>query len=347
MIHLFFPSVILVSAFSRKHRIFFDLALLMLFGFAALRYGYGNDYFSYSRCFAEIRLMNANPFPGEWLFTALNRILPHYHWLIAITSLAFVCAIGCLIQRNVPAPYQWFSFLLLLINPYLFLMHLSAIRQCMALVCFVFAIPFARRRKPIPYVLLCLMACGFHNSAVILLPAYFIANDRRVSRLSMLLTAAGVLILLGWGDALPTVLSKVLGWLQLPRYQSVLDEGVQNSLRATILSSVPFLYLIWRLPNLRGTTLVYAKLWLVGALMSVLAFRLSKLTRPEMYFDLFCIVAFPRMLAQPHKGSTLSQALLNWLLPGLIVLILLLRYYSFFTNPMWTSFFTYQTILQP
>ena len=69
--------------------------------------------------------------------------------------------------------------------------------------------------------------------------------------------------------------------------------------------------------------------------------------KTQLYFDLFCIVAFPRMLAQPHKGSTLSQALLNWLLPGLIVLILLLRYYSFFTNPMWTSFFTYQTILQP
>lgn len=346
MIHLFFPLVVLIAALSRKHRVFFYLALLMLFGFAALRYGYGNDYFSYSRCFWEIHHMNGNPFPGEWLFTAFNRMMPHYYWLVAFSSLAFVCAIGSLIRRNVPDPSIWLSFALLLINPYLFLMHLSAIRQCLALVCFLFAIPFARRRRPLPYALLCVAACGFHNSAVILFPAYFIASDRQASRFSTIVTAAGTLILLCWASLFDALLGKALDWLQLTRYQHVLDDGVQNSLRATLLSAVPLVYLLWRLPQLQGSTLVCAKLWLVGTLMSVLAFRLSMLTRPEMYFDIFCIAAFPRMLAQPHKGSALSQAICNWLLPTLIVLILIMRYYSFFTNPMWTRFFTYQTILQ-
>lgn len=345
MIHLFFSLVILVSALSIKHRAFFYLALLMLFLFAALRYGYGNDYFSYSRCFLEIHAMGSSPFPGEWLFTVLNRILPHYFWLIACTSLAFIYAIGRFLQKNVPDQYLWFSFFLLLINPYLFLMHLSAIRQCMALVCFLFAVSFAHKRRPLSYVLLCASACGFHNSAVVLFPIYFWANERQVSRRTILALAAGTAVLLCSGHWLEHLVSKSLTVLQLTRYQHVITTGTHNSLRATLLSAVPLIYLLWLLPRLQGRTLVYAKLWFAGCLLSVLAFRLSMLTRPEMYFDFFSIAAFPRLLKERHGDHALSQFFLRWLFPAVILMILVLRYYSFFTNPMWKRFFAYRTIL--
>ena len=345
LMHAFFGLTVLSAAFIRRNRCFFYLSAVGLFLFAALRYGFGNDYFSYYRCFLEIRQMGENPFGSEILFTALNYLLPHFYVLIALTSLAFVACVCVLIRRGVPDEWMWLSFALLLINPYLFLMNLSAVRQSLALVCFVCAVPFAYRRKPLPYFLLILAACGFHNSAVVLLPVYFAANPAPVSRrmtVMIALVTAGLLVL---GHYLYQMLSSTLSLLQMGQYQHVLSDGMHNSLRATLLSSITFLYLLWNLPRLRGKTLVYAKLWTIGSMLSVLAFRMSMLTRIEMYFDFFSIVALPRMLTRPRRDEALPGLINNYLFPAIMILILLLRYYSFFTNPMWESFFTYQTIL--
>lgn len=343
--HAFFGLTVLSAAFTRRHRCFFYLSATCLFLFAALRYGFGNDYFSYYRCFLEIRQMGENPFGSEILFTALNCMLPHFYCLIALSSLAFVACVCGLIRKGVPDEWMWLSFALLLINPYLFLMNLSAVRQSLALVCFVCAVPFAYRQKPLPYCLLVLAACGFHNSAVVLLPVYFAANPAPVSRRMTVMIAcvtAGLLVL---GHELYQALSSALALLQMTQYQHVLSDGMHNSLRATLLSSVTFFYLLWNLPRLRGKTLAYAKLWTIGSMLSVLAFRMSMLTRIEMYFDLFSIVALPRMLIRPRRDAALPGLINNDLFPAVMLLILLLRYYSFFTNPMWESFFTYQTIL--
>lgn len=345
LMHAFFPSMVLMAMFVRRHRCFFYLTALGLFLFAALRYGFGNDYFSYYRCYLEIRQMGENPFPGEVLFTALNRLSPHYYWLIAWSSLAFVWAVCALIRSGVPDEWMWLSFAVLLINPYLFLMHLSAIRQSLALVCFLCAVPLARKRRPLLYCLLILTASCFHGSAVLLLPVYWIANGKAVSRWMTWVIALATMALLLFGHLLFRPLTASLSLLQLLRYQYALADGTQNSLRATLLSAVTLIYLLWNLPRLRGRTLMYAKLWLVGSVLSVLAFRMSMLTRMEMYFDLFSVVALPRMLIRPRRDGAVKDALNNYIFPALILLILILRYYSFFNNPMWESFYTYRTIL--
>lgn len=342
--HAFFAAVTICAAFTRRHRCFLVLSAAALFVFAAFRYGYGNDYFSYYRCFLEIRLIDKNPFPGEFLYTLLNQIMPHYFCLIAAVSLIFVSALYRLIQKNIPPEWVWFSFAILLINPYLFLMHLSALRQSLALVCFLCAVPFAYKQKPLPYCLWIAAACGFHNSAAILFPVYFIAAPRQVSRKATLYLAGITILLLLLEQVLYHFLSSALSIMNLMRYQHVLSRGLHNSLRATLLSSAAYLYLLWILPRLHGKTLLYAKLWLIGCLFSVLAFRLSMLTRLEMYFDIFSIVALPRILARPRKDASPAAAISNYAFPALIITILLLRYYSFFTNPSWESFFTYRTI---
>ena len=343
--HFFFGAMLVMSALIRRHRCFFLFTALGLFGFAALRYDFGNDYGNYYRCFLEIRQMGANPFATEVLYTALNRVLPHFYWLVALSSLAFVGGVCALIRKNVLPEWMWLSFAVLLINPYLFLVNLSAIRQSLALVCFLCAVPFAWRRKPLAYCLLMLMACGFHNSSIILLPVYFVANGHPVSRRATVFIALGTAGLLVLAKGLPQMLDATLLALQLTRYRHVLGDGLHNSLRATLLSSVSFFYLLWNMPRLRGRTLVYAKLWLIGSVLSVLAFRVSMLTRLEMYFDIFSIVAFPRMLARPRRDETLPGFLNNVVFPATILLILLLRYDSFFHNPMWERFCTYRTIL--
>lgn len=343
--HAFLGGVVLLSAFARRHHCFFYFSGLALFLFAALRYGFGNDYFSYYQCFLDIRLMGQDPFPGEGLFTFFNRALPHFYWLIALTSLVFVGTLWRFMRNSLPDEWLWFAALILLMNPYLFLMHLSAIRQSMALVCFICAVPFACRRKPVPFCLLILAACGFHQSAILLFPVYFIIRYTPVSRGATIALALSVTAVLYLGYRVNEMLASSLNLLQLTQYGYALQSDLRNSLRATLLSSVTFFYLLGNLPRLHGKTLVYAKLWMVGSMFSVLAYQISMFTRVEMYFDVFSIVAFPRMLARPQKDKRLYAILNNLVFPALILTILFLRYYSFFTNPMWEPFTTYRTIL--
>ena len=92
-----------------------------------------------------------------------------------------------------------------------------------------------------------------------------------------------------------------------------------------------------------------AKLWGIGVAFNVLAYRLSMLTRIEMYFTIYSIAAFPMMIKNSwdvtQKHSKLYNLINQWALPTLIILVYALRYYSFFTNSMWEPFFDYQTIL--
>ena len=129
LMHAFFAGVIVCAAFARRHKCFLQFSTAMLFLFAALRYGFGNDYFSYYRCFLEIRQMGANPFPGEPLFAALNGILPHYYCLIVLTSLLLVRSLYGLTRQNVPLKWTWLAVAVLIGNPYLFLMNLWKLQR--------------------------------------------------------------------------------------------------------------------------------------------------------------------------------------------------------------------------
>jgi hypothetical protein len=106
---------------------------------------------------------------------------------------------------------------------------------------------------------------------------------------------------------------------------------------------------------LEGKYLVYGKLYLFSLALAVIAIRLSPITRIQMYFDIFAIVALPNMfkrnlekgkvkIDKNNLGTAIIEILKRYVLPALIVIVYFLRYYSFFTNPMWERFTTYQTI---
>ena len=128
-----------------------------------------------------------------------------------------------------------------------------------------------------------------------------------------------------------------------------------NSVRATLLSSIYMIYVALNIKKLRGDALVYSKLYLIGAVLGVVAFKLSALTRIQMYFDIFAVISLPSVfqctlergdiiIGKNNIVVTIWEILNKYALPVLILLIYLLRYYSFFTNPMWRSFTEYETI---
>ena len=354
MVHLILLAIVLVAFFGQKNKLAFPFAMTALGVFSALRYDFASDYQNYYIWYNEVHLPGAVLGPDEFLYNILNYVAPHYFWVIAVTSVIFLYGIYYLIRKHLPLQHQWLGLTVFLINPYLFLMNLSAIRQSIALILFIFAIDFAYKKKPVPYILLIVLAIFFHKSAVILFPFYFVANDRPFRRRTVLAVLAGVLALLFVVD-LNNITNLVARWTRDSNYLYYATTSEQNSLRATLLTSLFFLYVLANLNKLEGKTLVYGKFYLIATVFGILAFRLSLFTRIQMYFDIFSVITLPAVFFEIQKRGRVKLNLQNpmatlwgcfnkYALPALLVIVYLLRYYSFFANPMWSAFDHYQTI---
>ena len=351
MLHLILTLIVLVALLGAKpqYRPFVGFSFIVLFLFAALRYDFGNDYEAYYELFQAYKLTGKSSFDKEVLFLALYEIFPDFFSLIAFMSLIFVFTLWKLIKNHMQAEYIWTSIAILLINPYLFLMDLSAMRQTMALVFFIQAVYFSRRKTPILYCLCIIVATLFHRSAILLLPFYFWANERYVSKLYSTLVTMGILFFLFSPDLIMNFFEKVIENFESPNYQHYLSQGIGNSFRSIVLTSISLGYVLIKMPYLNGEPLFFSKLWTVGLALNVMAYRLSMLTRVEMYFSIFSIVALPLLVIDSWRTTSKHSALYNfacqWVLPGLIILVYVLRYYSFFTTPLWEPFYEYKTIL--
>lgn len=346
MIHLFIVTHSLLGVLSKNKKMI-SILFFSLFLFAVLRYGFGNDFFSYLEWFEYIKSTGETPYGTQILFTFLNKICPNFTLLLAITSGFYLYGVCYLIKNNVNAKYSGLSFLIFLINPYLFLMNLSAIRQSIAIAIFVFAIRFAKERKIVPYILLIVVACLFHKSAIILMPVYFFANENKVKRYHSIAIFVGTIVILCSSQLINNIITFFLDYFKDKNYDLYFTDSVGNSLRATLLSGVYLLYVIINLNRLDGKALLYSKLYLISMILAVLSYRFSMLTRVQMYFDIFSIVSIPKIIEWNinNNWKNVSRFINVYVFPVLIILIYFLRYYSFFTNPMWQSFTTYQTIL--
>lgn len=329
------------------------LPFLILFFIAALRYLYGNDYRSYYAWHQVIQAGGKSPY-GEALFTLLNQVTPHFFVLVAISSFVFILAIYRLMIENLPQGLLAVGIFIFVVNPYLYLMNLSAIRQCLAMVLFIAAIPFAMEKKPLRYAFIILIAAMFHKSAIVLLPIYCFANTQQVRKRYVLLIVLCLYLALFVFDV-DVLMRWFADQFDDANYRAHMEESVGNSIRATLLSSLYLIYVLGNLPKLEGKALVYSKLYLLGTILSVLAFRVSMLTRIQMYFDVFSVVSLPlimsvnlnrgRITIRANSILSIAWDLVNkCVLPVLLIVVYLLRYYSFFNNPMWQSFVDYHTI---
>jgi len=317
---------------------FYIFTFSTLFLFLALRYDYGNDYMSYFNIHAAINAGLPSWGQDDILFKYLNLLIPNFYWFIVIISLFYILTIYYLIKSNLKIKEYWFAGLLLLINPYLFLVHLSSLRQTLAICFVIFSINFVIKKKPFMYYLFIIIAMGFHKSAMVLLPVYFILNDSKIKKKWSVLIYGLLAVLIGT-PLFETILYRVLEYF--PRYYTYyFKQGLQNSLRATLISSLFFFFVIFNINKLEGKEIIYGKLSLIATIISLLAIRASMITRIGMYFDIFLILTIPQIFSR-IRGKANRQILFI-----IMISIYLLRYVSFFNNPIWIEAYSvYRTIL--
>lgn len=338
MLHLTLFSTLIFSLpqLNKKYP-FWIFSLFCLFLFMSLRYNYGNDYMNYYNAHTLIN-------EGSWawgnnniLYRILNNTFSNFFVMVTVISIFYLVTIGSLIKFNLSSKYYWLALLILLINPYLFLVQLSSIRQTISICFFIISSFFIIKKQFIPYIICILLALGMHSSAIVLLPIYFIIGEKKITKkyVLYLLVILGILLFTPIFDLIVVNILKYLP----EHYLSYYKENLTNSISSAILSGIYLLFILFNLNKLEGKEMVYGKLSLIATILSLLAIKLSMITRIGMYFDIFLIITIPQIL------SKMDNKLLKFLWVILLFSIYILRYYSFFNNPLWESFRHYQSLL--
>jgi hypothetical protein len=142
----------------------------LLFAFVfGCRYGVGTDHLNYIAEYLYGRNRDVEPLFAfiESFFQSLNL---HFAWFFGfIAFLQITLFLSAFKDRNL---YPFLILILFLGGRWLG--WCNGIRQATACCFFIFSIQFIEERKPLPYLLCCLLAYMFHRSAIILLPFYFI-----------------------------------------------------------------------------------------------------------------------------------------------------------------------------
>lgn len=355
MLHVILLAVVILAFMGRNNNKNIQrLAFLVLFIFAAIRYMYGNDYMRYMAMFDLIQA-GFDPFGREWLFTLLCKLMPSFYWLIVVTSGFFVFTMYYFITKNLPAQYAWIGVFILTVDPNLFLINLSSIRQCMAVMVYLYALDMAYKRKIVYYVALVAVAALFHKSLWIMLPLYFFLTDRPVKTKYVLIALGGVAVGL-LAVNLPLLAQNVAALFGDKNYVYYTQMDLQRSLRATLLTGFFFIYTLFNLPRLEGKALVYGKLYLLACVLGLFAYQMTMFTRVQMLLEIVSVVALPMIFMNTQQRGpivinqdnvllTLWDCVNKYAMPLVLVMIYLLRYYSFFTSVgLWEKFFEYHTI---
>lgn len=150
---------------------------LVLFSLSALRIGIGNDYWTYRYGFLDIHRMDTKV-SYEWGFRAfvllmqaivgLDNYIPIFAVMAFLTCLFFI--------KGIYDTSDWFvmTFFLFMANGFYF-MSFSNVRYYFVLALVVYSLKYFFKKRFVPFCLIVVFAAFFHMTALLVIPAYFVA----------------------------------------------------------------------------------------------------------------------------------------------------------------------------
>lgn len=338
------------------------LSFLLVVVTFSLRYGYGNDFYSYQQFFYDqdkySSFMEAvRQQPGEdvgWL--TINYFLqPFGFQFVLFISTLFLCYIYyLLIGKYAPKPYRWIGVLLFLMYPNLFLLDLSMIRQGLAGALFLFSFSKAYENKYIQSLVLCAIAFSIHRMAIICIPFVLIVNLRQYIKPAYV--AIGLLVAFVYLMVTPGFIERTFEQVMSSEfsseYTSYLYMGGTESIGLGLFSRIVVIVpsLLW-FKSLKEFDKYLSLLFFISAFTILLSTQNVLILRLECFFLPFSVLIFPRLVSKecvfekyPHnlKISRLLMivASFGW------CLFSVRSFFHFFSEPTYVKdYATFHTVL--
>lgn len=172
----------------------------------------------------------------------------------------------------------------------MFLVSMNGMRQYLAASIVFAGAAFLFKGKLIPYVLTVLLASTFHQSALIMLPVYFIVRREAWTKTTMGLVFAGTVFAFGY-DQFSHI---VFGAIEDTKYGSYseFNEGGANIIRVAVSAAPVLLAYIGRhrLKEIFPQSDIVVNLSLMGLIFMMVSTQQWIFARMAIYFDLFSLI---------------------------------------------------------
>lgn len=331
--------------------------MLFLLAFLVLRYNYGNDYFSYYDQFNLIKSGNESRFLNDKFFSLIIFISPNFRIFIFITSAIYIYSIYRIIKMYVEPDYYWLSILILLINPYLFLIHLSTIRQTLAISLILLYITIPKHFK---YMRLLLLFCAVesHFTSIAFFVIYYcirITGKYIKFKHLIYLTCISFFVLIFY-DSFYNIVKDIASILT-SNYAYYLSTNLSGSFRSFIFNIIIVVTILFGIYNLNdkldfeNKTIVL--LSFTACLITILGQKVPYSSRILMYFDIFHIITFVKIAEQIEYQKKFQFSLsyfkrnLSTFLLLSVLFVYLGRYYNFFVGDLYGKHYRhYETVFQ-
>lgn len=328
----------------------------VLYVFSAIRYDFGNDYMSYYEKFNRV-MSGGNPFGTEIVLTAIMLVCGNYYAVIAVMSAFFLASSYFMLRKYTDDSVTWLALFIFLFDVLIFFISLSAIRQAIAISFFLIAVTFAEKKKPLLYLLFIALAILSHKSSIVLLPVYFIANDKEIKNLkvfyAVFITAMLTIAFLP-KEAVRSAIDFVLRLFGDANYSYYFANDTGNTASTVTNNAIAIAYVLICLPHMKGNSLTFAKLYLVNLVLGALCYHVSMISRIQMFFEPFAFLALPLMLKERYtaffnKEEKTAEDVAIFILADILLPLLIFRTYYvqykwFFTDDLYAKFHEYKTI---
>lgn len=281
-----------------KTLLYLLFSLFLLAGVSGVRYEVGDDYYNYMHMFDTVQdlpvteCFSYQKEPGFFLLIKLVALFTnHFQWFYGFIAVLTTFLILLFVYRESRLP---FLSVYLYITMLFYYWSLSLIRQLLAASVCTLAIRYIRLRRFLPYFLLVAVAASIHNSALIMLPVYLIAQIPFHYKSFLVVFA----ILLAGYIAAPSILTFITRYI----YQGYSPDTLYGQSSALIYGLFPCLVfaVVWcfkgRLLRQSPDNNVYINLMMYAAMFSLFIARVYIVERLAVYFFLPAIALVPNML---------------------------------------------------
>lgn len=301
-----------------RFNIFLLLSFMAPLLITAFRTGVGTDYNTYIANYHWISssggvlnfiLNNGLLEPGYVFITWISRFLGGYPVMFALCGFITVAGFyrGIIYHASkISVGTAVFLFMCLY-----FQMSLNIVRQFMAAGLLFCAVWYLLRQRPRPFLLLVAGAAMFHISALVLLPFYFFASDKKWARIFRIVVIVGICgVFVSW-----PLISKALPYIpvisRFAVYAYPAGAFKPDMLAFSLPLVLPVLIFRKKLIAYNADNRVLIDFILIGSLLTNFKYLSEPLSRLALYFLTAQILVLPSFV---YAMKTRRQKLLAWML---------------------------------
>jgi transmembrane protein EpsG len=266
-------------------------ALLSLVIISGLRSNIGDTYF-YKHAFEvndfNWEQINEQENVGFWLFQKVLKSYSEDPQILIFTSAVITNVLIIYIFYKYSRMFELSTYVY--ITGGLYLVSMNGLRQVMTAAIIFTATNFLIKGNWFRYILVVLFASTFHESALILIPIYFIVRYKAWSKATFVLLLFAILIVIGF-DKFSSILFSTIQDTQYGHYQNF-QEGGASSIRV-VVHAAPLIIAYFgreKLRELFPESDYIVNMALIGLVFMIISTQNWIFARFSIYFNLYQLI---------------------------------------------------------